>query len=73
MGILSDEEKQEMKSLASSMQIREEFRRLRSACTPELDRPVDIGGYISFLTTMSRLLGTSSVPRRYIHYKNVKI
>ncbi|MDP6559766.1 MAG: hypothetical protein QF619_06570 [Candidatus Binatia bacterium] len=29
--------------------------------------------HISFLTTMSRLFGTSSIPRRYIHYQTVKI
>ena len=68
--MLSEEEKQEMREMAASAAIREEFRRLRKLSA---DQPVDIDRYIQFLTAMSRLNPKPALPRAFVNYTSVKL
>jgi len=70
--VLTDEEKQELKELAGSAAIREEFRLLRRN-SMALQRRVDVDTFISFLTAMSRLNPNPAAPRVFVPYKQVKI
>jgi hypothetical protein len=68
--VLSEEEKQEMKEMAASAAIRDEFRMLKRLSA---DRPVNIDRYIRFLTAMSRLRPELSTSRIFVEYRNVKL
>ena len=70
--MLTDEEKQELKELAGSAAIREEFRLLRRN-SMALQRRVDVDKFISFLTAMSRLNPKPAAPRAFVSYKQVKL
>ncbi len=70
--MLTDEEKQELKELAGSAAIREEFRLLRRNSTA-LQQHVDVDTFISFLTAMARLNPNPPAPRAFVPYKQVKI
>ncbi len=70
--MLTDEEKQELKELAGSAAIREEFRLLRRN-SMALQQRVDVDTFISFLTAMSRLNPNPPAPRAFVPYKQVKI
>ena len=70
--MLTDEEKQELKELASSAAIREEFRLLRRN-SMALQQRVDVDKFISFLTAMSSLNPSTPAPRAFVPYKQVKI
>lgn len=70
--MLTKEEKKELKELAGSAAIREEFRLLRRNSTA-LQQSVDVDRFISFLTSMSRLNPKPAAPRPFISYKRVKI
>ena len=69
--MLSNKEKQEMKTLASSEAVREEFRRLRTHSLKH--HSADLDHYIQFLTAMSRLNSTPAPPRPSIQYTQVKL
>lgn len=71
--MLSEGEKQELKDLANSSVIREEFRRLRSASRPEAGDAVDLDKLLNFLTVMSRLPGAPVKPRPSVSYTIVRI
>jgi len=73
MGVLSEEEKQELKSMASSSVIRDEFRQLRKSSYADPENPVDIDHLLSFLTAMSRLSSVPAQPRAFVPYTNVRI
>ena len=66
--MLSDEEKRELKAMASSKALREEFERLRAASAFPRSQPVNLDQFIDFLTTMSRLSPTPLPPRTPITY-----
>ena len=70
--MLTDEEKQELKELAGSAAIREEFRLLRRN-SMALQQRVDVDTFISFLTAMSRLNPNPPAPRAFVRYKQVKL
>lgn len=73
MGVLSEEEKQELKAMARSSVIRDEFRQLRKSSYSDPEKPVDIDQLLSFLTTMSRLSSVPTPPRAFVSYTNVRI
>lgn len=73
MGMLSEEEKQEIKSLAGCAKIREEFRQLRLAPGPGNGEPVNIDHLLSFLTAMTRLSSVSATPKPFVPYTNIRI
>ena len=70
--MLTDEEKKELKELAGSAAIREEFRLLRRN-SMALQQRVDVDKFISFLTAMSSLNPSPPAPRAFVPYKQVKI
>ena len=70
--MLTDEEKQELKELAGSAAIRDEFRLLRRN-SMALQRRVDVDTFISFLTAMARLNPNPAAPRAFVSYKQVKL
>ncbi len=69
--MLTEEEKQELKQLASSTAIRDEFRLLRKNSLAL--QPVDVDQLLRFLTAMSRLSPTPAAPRAFVPYTQVKI
>ena len=72
MGVLSDEEKQELRKLAGSAAIRDEFRLLRKN-SMALQQRVDIDRLIQFLNTMARLNPKPIPPRASVSYRSVKL
>ena len=73
MGMLSEDEKRELRSLAHSSTLREEFRLLRKSSYAATESPVDIDRLLSFLTTMSRLGPTPAKPKPFVPYTVVRI
>lgn len=73
MGMLSEDEKRELRSLASSSTLRNEFRQLRNSSRADTEKPVDIDQLLSFLTTMSRLCPPSPRFRTFVPYTDVRI
>ena len=69
--MLSEEEKQEMRELAGSAAIRDEFRLLRKLSSAR--QRVDVDGYIQFLTAMSRLNPKPAPPRIFVEHTLVKL
>ena len=55
MAMLSEEEKREMKEVARSPAIREEFEKVRALSQLPRSEPVDLDQLVKFLTFMSRL------------------
>ncbi len=73
MGMLSEEEKQELRSLANSSTLREEFRQLRKSSCADPNKRVDVDRFLSFLTAMSRLCPAPSQTKTFVVYTNVRI
>ncbi len=71
--MLSEEEKRELRSLANSSTLREEFRLLRKSSHVDPNKPVDIDQFLSFLTAMSRLCPTPARPKTFVAYSHVRI
>ena len=69
--MLSEEDKQEMREMAASAAVRDEFRLLKRFSLAR--QPVDIDRYIQFLTAMSRLNSQPAPPRKFVEYGNVKL
>jgi hypothetical protein len=69
--VLSDKEKQDLRDLAGSQTVRDEFRLLRRLSLAH--RPVDIDSFIQFLTTMARLHPKPPPPRAFVEYTSVKL
>ena len=68
--MLSEEEKRQLKEMAQSAAIREEFRAVQAASRFPTDRPLDLDQFLDFLTTMSRL-GPPPLPRPFVPYSRV--
>ncbi len=73
MGMLSEDEKRELRSLADSSTLREEFRQLRKSSYANPNKPVDIDRFLSFLTAMSRLCPAPPRVKPFVPYTNVRI
>ena len=71
--MLSDEERKELKAMAASASLREEFRLLKAASQLPLDQPVDLDTFVRFLSTMSRFSTVPPQPRPFVAYTNVKL
>ena len=69
--MLSEEEKRELKEMAASAAIREEFEQLRAASRLPRSQPVDLDQLLDFLTTMARLCPTPPPPRPFVPYSCV--
>jgi hypothetical protein len=69
--VFSESEKQEMRELAASEAVREEFRRLKKYSSKH--HPVNLDRYIQFLTVISRLNSMPAAPRGFVQYTQVKL
>jgi hypothetical protein len=69
--MLSEEEKQELRELAGSLAIRDEFRLLRKNSLA-LQR-VDVDRLIQFLNTMARLKPKPAPARIFVNYSSAKL
>jgi hypothetical protein len=70
--MLSEQEKQELKEMAASARIREEFSLLEAASRATQAR-VTPDQYLKFLTTMSRLGSFRPAKGRFVPYNIVRI
>ena len=71
--MLSEEERREMKVMAASATLREEFNRLRAASRCPPGQPMDVDQLLDFLTTMSRLSSQPPSPRPFLPYSRVRL
>ncbi len=71
--MLSEDEKQELRSLSQSSTVREEFRQLRMASRLGPDGPVNVDNLLSFLNTMARLSTVKVRPKPFVPYTIVRI
>ena len=69
--MLSEEEKGELREMAASATLREEFRLLRRH-SQQLARRVTVDELIRWLTAMARVVANPSKPCRLVDYKNMK-
>jgi hypothetical protein len=69
--MLSEQEKLELREMAQSAALREEFRALRRY-SQQLERRMSIDEFIRWLSAMARVLPKPTTPRRFVEYKNVK-
>jgi hypothetical protein len=69
--MLSEEEKQEMRELAASKAVREEFRLLRKYSAQH--QPVNLDRFIRFLTVMARLNSKPGQRRPFVEYTRVRL
>ena len=70
--MLSEEEKREMREMAASATLREEFRTLRKN-SQALERRVSVDELIRWLTAMARVCPDTPKSRRFIRDMNMKI
>jgi hypothetical protein len=69
--MLSEKEKQEMREMAASATVRDEFRLLRRLSLAR--QPVDVDRFIQFLTAMARLNPKPAPLRAFVEYTSVKL
>lgn len=69
--MLSEQERRDMKEMAASTAVREEFRQLKAASRLPLSQPVDLDQLLDFLTTMSRLAPEPARPTRLTPYRRL--
>jgi hypothetical protein len=70
--VLTNEEKQELREMAASTTLREEFRTLRRNCrTREINISVD--DLMHWLTAMAQICPQPARSRTFIHYIHAKI
>ena len=67
--MLSDEEKEEMKALAQSSRLREEFRSLRRLSQEKSMSPDQ---FLDFLTAVNRMVALAR-PCRFVAYQNIRL
>lgn len=70
--MLSEEEKQELKDMAASARIREEFS-LLDAASRAAQAKVTPDQYVKFLSTMFRLTTPPPVKRPFVPYRTVRL
>ena len=70
--MLTEAEKQELREMAASMTLREEFQTLRRNCrTREIN--ISIDDLMHWLTAMAQICPPPARSRPFIHYRHVKI
>ena len=70
--MLSEQEKKELRDMAASAHIREEFALLDAASRAARAR-VGVDQYVRFLTAMARLSPTPALPRLFVPHRIVRI
>lgn len=70
--MLTDEEKSELREMAASLTLREEFQTLRRN-SRKLETKVSADDLMCWLTAMARICPHSAKSRRFVHYSHLKI
>lgn len=70
--MLSEEEKQDLREMAASERLREEFRIMRKN-SRAVEGAIGVDELARWLTVMGSICPVASKPRRFVHYANVKI
>ena len=70
--MLSEDEKRELREMAASESLRQEFRTMRSN-SQAIERRIGVDELAHWLTVMARVCPGAPKPRRFVHYTNVKI
>lgn len=70
--MLSEQAKREMKEMAASAAIREEFEQLRRASQWDANTPMDLDWLVDWLSTMNRAFPLPP-PREPVPYSNARL
>jgi hypothetical protein len=70
--VLTEKEKQELREMAGSASLREEFRAMERN-SRAIDGRLSVDHLIQWLTTMARTSPVSAKPRPLVRYMNVRI
>ena len=70
--MLNEKEKQELRKMAGSASLREEFRAMVRN-SRAIDGRLSVDQLIQWLTAMARTCRVSAKPRPFVRYTNVKI
>jgi hypothetical protein len=71
--MLSEQERQELKAMAASVEVREEFRRLGSASRAATEGRMSVDHLLGFLTTMPRLSAVPPPKKAFVPYTDVRL
>ena len=70
--MLSEEEKQELREMAASASLREDFRIMRRN-SRAMEGNIGVDELAHWLTVMGRICPGAQKPQRFVHYTKVKI
>ena len=70
--MLSEEEKQELREMAASESLRDEFRAMRKN-SRAMERTITVDELAHWLTVMARVCPGAPKPRRFVHYTDVRL
>jgi hypothetical protein len=70
--VLTEAEKQELREMAASVTLREEFQTLRRN-SRTVEREISVDDLMLWLTAMSRISPKPATPRPCVHYTHAKI
>jgi len=70
--VLSEEEKQELREMAASESLREDFRTMRRN-SRTIEGQIGVDELAHWLTVMARVRPRAPKPQHFVHYTNVKI
>jgi hypothetical protein len=70
--MLSEKEKQELREMAASQTLREEFRTMRRN-SEAIERSITVDELAHWLTVMARVCPGTSKPRRFVHYADMRL
>lgn len=70
--MISEEEKQELREMAASETLREEFRTMRRN-SESIERTITVDELAHWLTVMARVCPGAAKPRRFVNYADMRI
>ena len=70
--LLNEEEKQEMRDMAASESLRDDFRTMRKN-SRAMEKTITVDELAHWLTVMARVCPGASKPRALVHYTDVKL
>jgi hypothetical protein len=70
--VLTEEEKQELREMAASESLREDFRTMRRN-SRTIEGQIGVDELAHWLTVMARVCPGAPKPQHFVHYTNVKI
>lgn len=70
--MLSEEEKQDLREMAASKNLREDFRTMRRN-SRTIEGQIGVDELAHWLTVMARVCPGAPKPQHFVHYTNVKL